>query len=831
MAEARRCIQAKIRAGKIDPGRGTRYLADLDRLEQAHGQELGTREAARLAAGELAQALQGHVQLEKRRLALKILAVDRAEQAMAAHPNGVYEGAKSLLVHDRTDVAQGINVEAQRLAIQGRAHALFAQGLEAYRSTWAGLKRDKAGPRAMVRELYGEDSGNAAAKSIAQGWDRTAEWLRQRFNRAGGDIAARADWRLPQRHDPLAVGRASADAWAAETAPLLDRAKMRDPANGAPLTDFQLGKLLKEIHEEIRTDGWSGRRAGAAEGEGMLANRHGKARTLVFKDAEAWLTYAEKYGGGDVTKTLTRHIDGLAQDIAMMEVLGPNPAHLQRWLQDRVKQAAATAPGPDAAKALDRANGQANRLQLLYDDLSGFVSTPVSARLALAGQELRAGLVAAQLGGAFLSSLGDVWTHAMTRAFNGLPVAKLIPDYLKFALGKDAQVSAVQLGLGAQGWAKIAGEAGRMAGESFTQGKMAHVADFTMRASLLEPFTQAGQWAFGMEFLGSLARNAGRRLDELPTGLARAFERYGIGAAEWDLIRAAPLRDIDGAKFVHVESVARQGPGFNRAADDAAMALMRMVLSERDIAVIMPGAETRAMLRGVGMGGQSGSWAGEAGRLFGMYKSFPVTLLTVHWQRALNQASFAGQASYGAALFGGLTLFGMLAWQAKQLARGKDAVTMDPTTKEGRAAWGAAMLQGGGIGIAGDFLFADQNRFGHGVPETIAGPAAGFAADVVKLTVGNVQQALRGEKLHLGPELVAFAGRYAPGSSLWYARAAFERIVLDQLSLLSDPDARSRLQRLEQKARKEYGQEFWWKPGQALPDRAPGLSKAIGGTP
>lgn len=37
------------------------------------------------------------------------------------------------------------------------------------------------------------------------------------------------------------------------------------------------------------------------------------------------------------------------------------------------------------------------------------------------------------------------------------------------------------------------------------------------------------------------------------------------------------------------------------------------------------------------------------------------------------------------------------------------------------------------------------------------------------------------------------------------------------------------LGRMREHAHKDWGQEFWWKPGTGLPDRAPHLGEAVGG--
>ena len=81
----------------------------------------------------------------------------------------------------------------------------------------------------------------------------------------------------------------------------------------------------------------------------------------------------------------------------------------------------------------------------------------------------------------------------------------------------------------------------------------------------------------------------------------------------------------------------------------------------------------------------------------------------------------------------------------------------DPRPMEGPEFWGAAFLQGGGLGIYGDFLFSDVNRFDRGLAETIAGPVVGFADDVRKLTIGNVTQAIKGEDTNAASEFINFA--------------------------------------------------------------------------
>jgi hypothetical protein len=144
------------------------------------------------------------------------------------------------------------------------------------------------------------------------------------------------------------------------------------------------------------------------------------------------------------------------------------------------------------------------------------------------------------------------------------------------------------------------------------------------------------------------------------------------------------------------------------------------------------------------------------------------------------------------------------------------------------AFWGAAMLQGGGLSIFGDFLFAELNRYDRGLAETIAGPVVGLAQDLKNLTIGNMQQMVNGQDTNVASEALGFASRYMPGASVWYIRGALERTVIDQVRMMIDPDAKKRMRDLEKKYKKERGQEYWWRPGQMAPDRAPNLGAMFG---
>jgi hypothetical protein len=102
--------------------------------------------------------------------------------------------------------------------------------------------------------------------------------------------------------------------------------------------------------------------------------------------------------------------------------------------------------------------------------------------------------------------------------------------------------------------------------------------------------------------------------------------------------------------------------------------------------------------------------------------------------------------------------------------------------------------------------------------KTATGPVVNFIDDAVQLTIGNVMQLASGEKSNAGKELAAFIQRYTPGSTLWYTRLAFERLIIDTLERLINPDFDADNRRKERNLKNRTGQEYWWSPGEITPN-------------
>ncbi len=727
---------------------------------------------------------------------------------------------------DRDDLATYSNVEARRKRLLGGFHSRMTDVLATFRADLVGRTRQKALLRNVVREIFGENTGSAAARELAQAWASASEFARLRFNAAGGRIPKRADWGLPQIHDPVAVRGVSFEEWRNFVLPRLDPARMIDEATGRPFTSARIEVALREAYEAIRTDGFSKRTPSSVPAGRMVASRHTDHRFLVFSGPDAWMEYQSRFGATDPFSTMLGHLDQMAREIAMMEVLGPNPHGQMRFLASMLEKDAALRDAAEGGERhADRARRAIKKSSDMFFMITGSVNAPVHGFLARNFAGLRNFLMSTQLGAAALSAITDIGFQRLAAKHAGIPQARVLARAVSLMTPgvTEDQKLAVRLGLIAEGWSSHSLALARYVGEVQSGEISRRLADFTLRVSLLSPWTQAGRWAFGMEFMGHLADMTGRRWDALPEATRNSLRRYGFNPGDWDVIRATELYEHRGAAFLRPDDIAERGDIAPARADHLATRLLEMIQTETEFAVPSTSLRGRAtLLSDV----RPGTFAGEVLRSAAMYKSFSISLVMTHMARAAQQASLAKKGKYAAELLITTTMLGALALQMKEIAKGRDP--RDMFGDDAAKFWGAAMIQGGGLGIFGDFLFSDVNRFDRGLGETIAGPVFGFAQDVRRLSVGNTFQVASADDTNAGREAVNFLRRYTPAGSIWYARLAYERLVLDRLQEMADPRAARSWRATEQRWRRETGQRFWWRPGRGSPSRAPDFESAIG---
>lgn len=807
-----RCIPGLIAEHKITAKQGAKAQETYGRhYRRLLNDGLGEADASARASQATVDEMGYEAAQKKRQTMLQLTAQQRILRDMARlEAEGIDRYTAATKVLAKGAGREILNVEAQHQVLVSRVHTRIEGVLSEHSRNLIGETRNKSGLDDVVRERFGQDTGSRSAKELAGAVDEGMELLRQRWNAAGGSIPKRLDWGLPTNHDVLKIRAVDYDVWRDFTLTELAPSRMIDDRTGGPFTSETLELALRDVYETLSTDGWNKVTEGAPGGS-SIANRRQDHRFLVFKDGDAWLRYQERFGSGNAFDTMMGHIEGMARETALMEVMGPNPAATLEWLKDVVKKRAAQDRSA-VGDVFDKARVAANSMDNLYGIATGSLNSPVSATWARRMGGVRSFLTSALLGSASLAAITDVGFQAVTRGFNGLPITGALTGYVKLLnpLAAEDRKIAIRLGLIGEEASKMAASMMRFVDGSHGPEVMRRLSDAVMRVSGLSVWTQVGRWAFGMETLGHLADVRGQTWGELDPALSGMMARYGIGEPDWNAIRSTPVYEPKpGAEFLRPDDVADQALGDK---------MLRMVLTETDYAVPTTTARSRAFLSG---GAQPGTFVGEVMRSAGLFKSFGVSMLMTHGARTLAEKGW-NRAKYFVALTGTTTLLGALVVQLQEVSKGKDMKDMSTWQF-----WGKALAQGGGWGIFGDFLTSSESRFGGGLVETMAGPVVGMAADLKRSAETLGRDALDPAKdANFGKEGIKLLKRYMPGGSLWYARLAYERLLLDWLGEQIDPDFADSAARMEDRALREEGQEFYWRPGDPAPERAPEMAEA-----
>ena len=789
------CIPDLIEQGKIPRSKGKEAQKLYEQLLARYDQEMGDAAATAAATTKTIELLEAQAQQARRRTFMQIAALRDAETRMRSYAGGVKDDAPidpragaALIARD--DRAPYSPVEMRQRVIRQRVHGMVNNMLADLRKTITGKVRDPVLERDMVRALNGEAVENVSAREIAESVRRALDYLRQRFNAAGGAIGKLDGYDLPHRWSPDEVRKSTFEQFSAEVMPRLDRARMIDRGTGMPFTDDAMRAALRDVYDGIRTEGWDTRKPGTM-GMGSVASRHAEERFLHFRSADDWLAVNERFGAAGAFDTLMGQFTLMSRDIAAMEVLGPNPDATVKFVGDLLVKEAHT-KGDGAA--ITKAQAAAANVRSLWDEYSGRNGVPVNERLARNFGTVKAVQTSAKLGSAILSAVGDFATTAITRKFNGLPVTSALTDYLRLMTpGSIEDVKlAVHMGALADEWAESAAAMNRLAGEELTGELANRMANFTLKASGLSRHTMMLRASHAKAVIGMVTREADKNFMSLHSDFRAMLDRYGIDAPAWDKIRATPPeRDHRGAEWIFPRNV-RDGAAGDR--------LIEMIQSETDFAVPSVDLRTRATMSSIG---KRGTWAGEVARSAFLFKSFGLTMLNLHGRRALAMDRWDG-LKYAASLTALTTLAGALAVQMKQIQQGKE-----PLPVQSKSFWGKAMLQGGGWGIFGDFIGASENRFGGGLGVTATGPMFQTASNLADLTFGNAFKAARGDETDFWNDTLRVMRQEVPvASSLWYVKPLYQRGVLDALDRWADPDHEAKRDRLLRRAEEEDAPYF-----------------------
>lgn len=813
-AASRRLTQQEI---KNIEDRIYRNMRQLARNDPASWRAMTDAERLRRAGQLAANELTNEAALKKRRVALTIAARQRLDAFIKTYQgkDGKLEALNRTIAFHADGKSNFLSVESRGKATRDYALSQIQEAFEAVDPRFFHLFEDEASVRDLVYEMRGQDTGNVRAKKGAKAWAGVTELLRQRFNDAGGDIGYLENWGIPQHHSMEKVGRVSQDKWISDVIGKLDR-KYYIKDDGQLMSDAELKTFLGEAYNTIATGGLNKLSDTGMRISGARSNRGNASRQIHFKDADSYLEYQREYGYRSLWEVMVGHLEGISKDIALVETYGPNPDHVFRSILDEVTAEQATA-NPERTGRIKRL---ANSTENLYNFIAGKTQPIANPHIARWSDNIRNWMVASRLGSALLASFSDLGTMYMSAKVANIPMNRLFMNQLE-AMNPANRTELARARRAGLAMESLLGSVNRWAMDNMGPSVSRWAATAVMRASGLTAWTDAHKRAYGVTMMGSLGEVVSRAPDlrSLDDSDFRILKSKGITEQDFSVWKLAQQEDwgngnttmLTPESIMRIPDAAVMHLGLpERVRFEAMRRLLAAVSEEVDMAVITPGAREQ-LLTGGGL--QRGTWKGELTRSVFLFKSFPISVVLRHWTRAMGMPSAGGRAAYIAAFLASTTMLGALSQQLNDLASGRNPREM--TGKDAGKFWLGALLKGGGLGLYGDFLLSDHTRYGGGALASMLGPVAGLVDDVVKLAQGIPLNAVEGKPEQTGGDLVKLGKGLIPGANLWYAKAALDHMIFNQLQEYFSPGY---LRKMEQRSKKEFNQTYWWRPQDVTPE-------------
>jgi hypothetical protein len=787
------------------------------------------------AADMLANNLQMAAVIEKRNAALNMNVRLKASSFVNQfRDKGLdFEGFAALLVgSERVRTGSRVSVDAEYKGFRGEwVGGMIADvermGLmrefisgEFDRDIYDALYRMGAGEKADLSNLPKQ------AVQLAEVVSKYQEDARNTRNRFGSWIRDLSGYITRQSHDMYKIREVSDADWIAFVKERVDLPKMMrlglisesDPISSlrGMYDDFASGVHMKAV---------SGEEDGAAFGRGSnLAKRESVSRAIYFKDGLAAYEYNERFGTGRLAESVLFGLDQAARSTSLLKTLGTNPEATLTRLMDEYEATLAATPERRA-----KFREQRGALLDMLAQVDGSVNVPGNLTAAKVGSFLRSWQSMAKLGGALISSFSDLAGYgAELRYSQGKGLLSGVADGMARVMqgrAKDER-AAIASSLGVFHESMAGAITARFDSPDLVGGKMAAAMQAFFRLNGLTWWTETLRDGAALSHSHYMATQAGRAFDKIDPEFQRMLQLYNIDAGKWDLLRMGQLQMADGRGYLTPEGlrtvpraafenyIQQVGRTVNDATvqnlmDDLSQALRVMTIDRAHHAVLEPSARTRAwMLRGT----KPGTVPGEFLRYVGQFKSFSVSMVQSTLGREVYGRGYDSVGEYlkngrgdmvGLAYMVGLYgLLGYGAMAAKDLLKGRTPRDpLDPRTMA------AAMAQGGGLGLYGDFLFGEYSRMGRTFTASLAGPVIGNLDTLTDLWT----------RIRNGDDLAAASFKAlidnTPFLNLYWARPTLDYLVLYHIQEALNPGF---LRRMEKRIERENGQSFVLPPSQVV---------------
>lgn len=576
---------------------------------------------------------------------------------------------------------------------------------------------------------------------------------------------------------------------------------------------------------------------------GDLTRRMAAQRKLIADDWKSVYDYNQKYGYGTIEDTVMNTIDKASQDISMMDKFGHSPIQMK----EQVIQRLSSKLDPSEVKELKSGK---KSIEKAFQTVTGSINEPADKAYARASQGLLSAEYLAHGGTSWLRSLPDIALGAsLIKDLNGRTVAgnafDIASAYMKnFASDSSREEAMSNAWLYAR---STVNEMNRDLGASARQpGGIGKAVDLYGSLTMMQRHVNAQRAAVASVLMNNLGKISDQEFSELSPRWQQGLKRYGIGDAEWSVLRKATedMSDTmkDAPSQVSRKSMTKEGvqaipdsvienymksfgaekptpQSLFLARKQLEYKLGTMVNELSDMGTAHAGSQERAAIfQGTSINEPLGAFL----RLAAQFKQASVTSYNVYRRNYFSSQGVGASKTGAWAGVGATTAIGMFMWSLGEFAnQGLQGKTPeDPMTPEFAA---KAMIGSGAAGIYGDILVNEAEHAGvdNKVLATLkglAGPAIGDVAQAGALGVDTASSVskymMSGNDRSLSRSFsrdARFGMSALPGQNLLWSKGALNYYIFNGIKEFLGPGYLSHLENQVSKTPGLFSehQEYW----------------------
>jgi len=676
-------------------------------------------------------------------------------------------------------------------------------------------------------------SKSPLALEIAKAVHDAQDLARLRLNQSGAWIGDYDGYVARTQHDAIKIHKATYPVWRNDVLAGLDRDKTMEGLTPEAQEGFLHNMWLAlSTGVHMSADHGVSPKAGVFPGGANIGKRVSSERVLHWRDADAWRTYQQKYGEPNIEVGVANNLLRAGRDAALLERWGSNPGAAFDELVRRTLERYRVDP-----PALADFQRNLPRIREEFAHLTGEASRPGN----VLADQIRGSILGLQdiskLGNVLLAHMSTAVTKPYQLAYHGVGLWQRYTSVLR-NLMQDTSPEGKQVMENL-----LANATGQMSDLSHgyeavdgVPGQIAALRQFSMRLGglpqMLARQKQGSQW----ELANFLGQQVDKTFDQLHPSTQRALTIYGIGPAEWDVLRTAPDHDRDGAGLLYLTPKAAYranvdglvGPRLERAldeddanrmraetADRLAMKLASYLSDSADRSTITPGIPERAFFT---------RWAGRyGGPIVGQYKTWAMAAVRQMWGQAILGSTKAEAVKSLAELVAVGTAIGYARMALTSAIQGQTPQLFNGDPKHDAILMTQSMVAGGGLGIWGDYLMGQYSRpgergtdFAKDFALNVMGPAFGDAATIYGIgheaAVGAFSDDPMDQMQKTGADFERFLTSHLPVVNVWYLHLLSHWLFIDRLNEMADPGYNERRQ---QAIQERTGQQTWLQPSYA----------------